>query len=135
MKWKKLFCFLLATVMLLICFPLSIIINAQEINPSLPAEDLNIAPAISGDTTMVLSEGYEARSTAAYEVTGNPEPTVQQDENYEGKIVWNEVSKTLDLAEGLPAGNYSVVLTASNGLETEASLTFILTIEAAPPNP
>lgn len=135
MKWKKLFCFLLATVMLLICFPLSIIINAQEINPSLPAEDLNIAPAISGDTTMVLSEGYEARSTAAYEVTGNPEPTVQQDENYEGKIVWNEVSKTLDLAEGLPAGNYFVVLTASNGLETEASLTFILTIEAAPPIP
>lgn len=86
------------------------------------------SPTISGSTEMILTSGYSATSTTAYTVTGNPTPTVTQDKTYDGKIVWNNTTKKLDIAAGLPIGHYPVVLTAANGISPNATLTYTLTV-------
>jgi uncharacterized repeat protein (TIGR02543 family) len=42
--------------------------------------------------------------------------------------LWNNSTRRLDIAAGLPQGTYPVVLTASNGSGTSATLTFTLTV-------
>jgi len=86
------------------------------------------APAVTGPTTMTLTAGYAAVSTDAYTITGNPAPTVTKTSG-DIKITWNNTTKKLDVAAGLPAGTYPVVLTVSNSAGT-ATLTFTLTVTA-----
>jgi len=90
----------------------------------------NIAPTLTGSMSMNLTPGYSAVSTAAYTLTGTPEPSVTQDTTYGGRIVWNNATKKLDIAAGLAVGSYPVVLTASNGISPAATLTFTLTVGA-----
>jgi len=87
------------------------------------------APTISGPTTMTLAAGYPATSTGAYTLTGTPAPTVTKTSG-NASIVWNDSTKKLDIAAGLAAGTYPVVLTATSGT-SNATLTFTLTVTAA----
>ncbi len=90
-------------------------------------------PGIEGPTAMMLTEGYtDPVSTEAYQLTGTPLPDVAIDDNLGGRIVWNDTDQTMTVAHGLNQGNYTVTLTASNGLSTDATLTFHLTVQGPP---
>jgi hypothetical protein len=96
---------------------------------TLTVNEAPVAPGITGPTTMNLTEGYSATSTGAYTVTGTAPVTVTKTSG-DAKITWNSGTKQLDIAAGLAAGSYPVVLTASNGTLPDATLTFTLTINA-----
>lgn len=89
-------------------------------------------PTLSGPTEMTLAPGYAATSTAAFSVTGNPLPMVTADTDHGGLITLNLATGTLDIAAGLGVGTYPVTLTASNGVGTDATHTFTLTVKSSP---
>ncbi|HHU07574.1 MAG TPA: hypothetical protein GXZ59_04435, partial [Clostridiaceae bacterium] len=66
---------------------------------------VNAAPTINGDEALTLTGGYDATATSAYAVLGYPAPSVRQDKDYDGKILWNDETKQLDIAEGLHPGS------------------------------
>ncbi|AIZ57296.1 hypothetical protein Mpt1_c14400 [Candidatus Methanoplasma termitum] len=83
-------------------------------------------PGIDGPTTMTLTEGYAAASSGVFTLTGTPTPTVTT--TGDEKITWNADTKKLNIAAGLAAGSYEVVLKASNGATPDATVTFTLTV-------
>jgi len=87
-------------------------------------------PGISGPAALTLTEGYEATSTDAFSVTGNPEPTMSKASG-NAAITFNGDTMKLDIAAGLAPGTYPVTLKASNGREPDATITFTLTVKAA----
>ena len=91
--------------------------------------DIVNTPEITGQTTLNLIEGYTAQSTEVYTITGYPAPTVTK-QSGNNAITWNNSTKKLDIATGLAVGNYPVVLSASNSIGSNASITFTLTITA-----
>ena len=88
------------------------------------------APTISGETDMTLTQGYAATSTGAYTITGNPAPTVTKTSG-NAAITWDDTAKKLNIAAGLIVGTYPVELTASNGVQPDANLTFTLTVTSS----
>jgi len=103
--------------------------HSGSITFTLTVTDAATAPTITGPTTMTLAAGYAATSTGAYTVGGAPAPTVTKTSG-NAAITWNDATKKLDIAAGLAAGSYPVVLTASNGTYS-ATLTFTLTVSMA----
>ena len=91
--------------------------------------EAGIPLTIIGPTAMTLTEGYAAISTGVYTITGTPMPTVTK-ESGDLRIEWNNATKKLDIAVGLNAGIYLVVLAASNTIGN-ATYTFTLTVEEA----
>ena len=89
--------------------------------------DAAVKPTITGAATMTLPTGYTASSTDVYTVGGSPDPTVSKTSG-DAKITWNSSTKKLDIAAGLTAGTYSVVLKAANGVNPDATFTFTLTV-------
>ncbi|GHU98357.1 hypothetical protein FACS1894211_01970 [Clostridia bacterium] len=90
-----------------------------------------IKPGLEGQTTLALVEGYTAVSTEAYVVTGDDVGVEKTSGN--ALITWNDTAKTLDIAAGLLAGSYPIVLTATNGNALEdVTLTFTVTVTEAP---
>lgn len=88
------------------------------------------APGISdGQASMTLTVGYGATSTAAFSVSGIPVPEISVSGGEE-RVTWDPITKKLDIAPGLAAGTYPIVLTATNGVATAATFTFTLTVEA-----
>ena len=77
---------------------------------------------------MTLTVGYATTHTEAFTITGTPAPTVTLNNNHGGRITWNAVQNRLDIAAGLSAGNYTVTLTATNGIMPTATHTFTLTV-------
>ena len=90
---------------------------------------VGIAPTIEGSATMSLTFGYAATSTAAFEIGGLPEPKVTI-ESSTTSITWNEVTQKLNIAAGLSANTYTVVLKATNDIEPDATFTFKLTVQS-----
>jgi len=88
------------------------------------------APTLTGPTTLSLMEGYVAASTGAFTVAGTPAPTVTKVSG-DAKITWSAATQKLDIAAGLAAGTYPVELKASNGVGTDATITFTLTVTAS----
>ena len=86
-----------------------------------------VAPTITGPTSMTLTEGYAATATGAYTTAGTPAPTVTKTSG-NAAITWNVATQQLDIATGLAVGTYPVVLTASNGMSPDATITFTLTV-------
>jgi Synergist-CTERM protein sorting domain-containing protein len=80
-----------------------------------------------GQTSMLLTVGYAPTSTSQYFVTGNPMPVIYVNSD-SPTISWNEEAQRLEIAAGLWAGSYGVVLTASNGVDPPARLFFTLTV-------
>ncbi|GLC89276.1 S-layer homology domain-containing protein [Lysinibacillus piscis] len=87
------------------------------------------APSIIGQTTLILTEGYDAISTLAYIIMGTAPVTVSKTSG-DDKITWNNATRKLDIAAGLTEGSYPVSLTASNGIFTDATLHFTLVVNA-----
>jgi hypothetical protein len=86
-----------------------------------------VAPTLTGPTSMTLTAGYAATSTDVYTATGSPMPTIAKTSG-DAAITWNSGAQRLDIAAGLTAGTYPVVLTASNGITPDATITFTLTV-------
>ena len=89
-----------------------------------------VAPTITGLSAMSLTVGYAATSTTAYTIGGTA-PVVVAKTSGDAAITWNSATQKLDIAAGLAAGNYPVVLTASNGILPDATLTFTLTVNSS----
>ncbi|MCL2881813.1 MAG: hypothetical protein FWF45_02825 [Coriobacteriia bacterium] len=90
-----------------------------------------IAPAITGPQALTVTVGYKALSVGPFTVTGAPVPTVTKVSG-NTKITWNAATGMLDIAAGLAPGTYPVTLKASNGISPDATITFVLTVKAAP---
>jgi len=86
-----------------------------------------VAPTIAGAEELLLLAGYAATSTTAYTITGTGNVVVSKVSGDE-KITWNNEGKKLNIAAGLGAGTYPVVLKASNGVDPDAEITFTLTV-------
>jgi hypothetical protein len=93
--------------------------------------DLSSVFGFSGPESMTLAAGYAATSTGAFTVLGETEVEIEC-EDCDGKIAWNAGTKKLDIAAGLPAGTYTVALTATNAKGTKEH-EFTLTVEANTP--
>ena len=76
---------------------------------------------------MTLQAGYAATSTEEYSITGT-EPVTVTKTSGNPSITWNAAKKKLDIAAGLAAGIYTCVLTATNGITPDATLTFTLIV-------
>ena len=93
--------------------------------------DISSVFGIFGSKSMTLAAGYAATSTGAFTVLGETEVEIEC-EDCDGKITWNTETKWLDIAAGLPAGTYTVALTATNAKGTKEH-EFTLTVEANTP--
>ncbi|MCL1875640.1 MAG: hypothetical protein FWF87_05220 [Synergistaceae bacterium] len=89
-------------------------------------------PGITGPTDVTLKVGYAATSYGPYAITGVPAPTVVKTSGNDA-ITWNNSTKKLDVAAGLPADTYIALLTASNDVGS-TPLTFTLTVNNVPGN-
>jgi Synergist-CTERM protein sorting domain-containing protein len=76
---------------------------------------------------MTLTVGYTATSSDEFTITGTEPVNVTKTSGI-ANITWNNSTKRIDIAAGLPAGTYPVVLTASNGIAPNATHTFTLTV-------
>jgi hypothetical protein len=88
-----------------------------------------VAPRIDGPASLRLTVGYTATSVGPYTVAGSPVPKVTKPTG-DDRIVWNNVTRRLDIAPGLPAGIYEVKLRAENSV---SSHTFVFTLTVANP--
>jgi hypothetical protein len=108
---------------------------AVELTFVLTVKDEPVKAGITGPKEMALATGYAATSTEAYTVVGDGTVTVTKTSG-DAKITWNASTKKLDIAAGLGAGSYSVILKASNGASPDVELTFVLTVkDGAAPTP
>jgi len=80
---------------------------------------------IVGPSEMTLPEGYEATATESYKVIGSR--TISAASNTP-EITWDDGGMRLEIAEGLPVGNYTATLKASDGEGHNATSTFTLTV-------
>ena len=84
-------------------------------------------PRITGPASMKLFSGYEATSTGVYTINGTAPVKVEKIAGDE-LITWNNSTRTLDIAEGLPVGDYEVKIRATNEVSS-FTFTFTLTVE------
>jgi len=91
-----------------------------------------VPPAIQGDTELTEREGYEAFSTNAYSVTGTSQPITVEKISGDAKITWNSTTNKLDIAAGLAAETYEVVLKATDAENITSTFTFTLTVLPVP---
>lgn len=91
-----------------------------------------VAPSITGgESSKILAEGYSAYTTTAFAIDGSGTVVVSLAEtsgNPDGKITWDDATRTIRIAEGLAAGDYTVTLTADNGVTPNATFVFTLTV-------
>ena len=89
-----------------------------------------LTPYINGPESMELTVGYKATQSGFIGARGDPMPTVTISSDND-RITWNPHSEALDIAAGLKAGVYTIVITASNGNPPDATHTFTLTVLAS----
>jgi hypothetical protein len=91
-----------------------------------------IPPQITaGPTSMTLTEGYAATSSNAFTIVHSVSGPTVVTTSGNAAITWNNTTLRLDIAAGLPAGTYPVVITAANGVAPNATWTFTLTVNNA----
>ena len=86
------------------------------------------SPRITGSADMTVTVGYSSTSTAPFTITGTSPVTVQKISG-DDHIMWNNTTRTLDIAAGLPVGEYKVVLKATN-IAATFQFVFTLTVKA-----
>ena len=92
------------------------------------APPVSTPPVIIGPETMTLTTGYTATSSDIFTITGTAPVTVTKTSGND-RITWNNATKRLDIAAGLPAGAYPVALRATNSATSYHTFTFTLTVE------
>ena len=85
------------------------------------------APRITGPTSFTLPVGYPAASLGVFTIEGTAPVTVTKTSG-DARITWNNTTRRLTVAAGLPPGVYPVTLTAVNGILPDATHTFTLTV-------
>jgi len=88
-----------------------------------------LIPYINGPESMELTAGYKATQSGFIGARGDPMPTVTISTDND-RITWDQFNEALDIAAGLKAGVYTIVITASNGNPPDATHTFTLTVLA-----
>ena len=89
---------------------------------------LIVPPYIEGTQWMTLDRGYATTSTEPYTIAGNSPVTITKFSG-DDHITWNDTTKTLVIAAGLPVGVYEVELRATNRISTSwHTLIFELTV-------
>lgn len=76
--------------------------------------DIPSPPTIIGPKSLRLPVGYTVTSTEAFTLTGSPVPKMVLENDAGGKIIWKSDAANLTIEPGLPAGNYTVILKATN---------------------
>jgi hypothetical protein len=76
---------------------------------------------------MTLTTGYASTSTDAFTLSGTTPITVTKISGND-LITWNNTTKRLDIAAGLPVGVYEVKLRASNSSSSYHTFIFTLTV-------
>jgi len=117
-------------------------VDGGKINPNLTTFDLTgshtvsaqflvspIPPYVVGTKYMTLPVGYKATSTEVYDVVGTSIVSVAKVSG-DAKITWNNTTKKIEIATGLPAGEYEAVFRASS-TSTEQLYTFIFKLTVA----
>ena len=89
-----------------------------------------VPPTITGQGSLTRTVGYPAFSTDAFTIEGTQPITVTPSNTHGDRITWNAITNRLDIAAGLPAGVYAVVLTATNAAGSDTH-TFTLTVNPA----
>ena len=89
-----------------------------------------LIPYINGPESMELTVGYKATQSGFIGARGDPMPTVTISSGND-RITWDQYNEALDIAAGLKAGVYTIVITASNGNPPDATHTFTLTVLAS----
>ena len=88
-------------------------------------------PTITGPTTMSLNPGYTVTTSGVFTISGAPTPTVTKTSG-DSRITWNNANSRLNIAAGITAGTYPVVLRATNS-SGFVEFTFTLTVGTAIP--
>ncbi|MDR0796036.1 MAG: hypothetical protein LBE79_08315, partial [Tannerella sp.] len=101
--------------------PLTITVTAAPV----PDPDRTGA-RIYGPDEATLPKGYKDTSVGPYTTAGTP-PVKVWIESGDSRITWNDKTKMLDIAEGLPVGVYKVIIRADNAIWWER-MTFTLTV-------
>ena len=92
------------------------------------------APVITSDDVATFTVG--SAGAIAVNATGFPNPTYSESGSLPSGVIFDTTTGTL---RGTPSsgtdGTYSITLTASNGIGTNANQSFTLTVDAAPSSP
>ena len=84
-------------------------------------------PKIEGSARLEAVEGYDAISSESFTLKGSGVTVETAENDATGKIVWNDETKSLDVAAGLDCGVYLVVLKISDGMRVnEFEFTFVV---------
>jgi hypothetical protein len=98
-------------------------------------EQTTDAPMINGQAagtdTISLTEGYTVQ-TRAYAITGDPTPVISVT-GITGATITS--AGVLTIPGGLAAGNYTVVITAGNGVSSDATMTVTVAVHTRDPVP
>ena len=85
------------------------------------------ASTINGTTSMMLTASYAALSTSRYTISGTTPVTITKVSGKD-RITWNNTTRCIDIAAGLPVGEYEVKLLAINAASSYYTFTFLLTV-------
>lgn len=90
---------------------------------------LTVLPKLSftGPSGIRLAEGYEDTESDSFTLSGISPVTVSVTSGPSG-VTWNSTNKTLEIAAGLAAGEYPVVLTVADGGGAQLTYNFTLAI-------
>jgi len=88
----------------------------------------SMAPVISGPASFSIGRGYSAISTTPFSISGTPVITVTKLSG-DSHITWNNTTKSLDIAAGLPLGSYPVQLQAKNSYGTHTFNFTLMVVE------
>ena len=117
-------------VLACICFMFLIATGAWKLYAAASANK-NI-PQISGQTEMLLDEGYLDTQTSAYVIKGKDVKVSIAKDTTNGKAEWDNKTKKLLIKSGLTS-NAAVTLKASNGTETyDTMLTLYISVGKNP---
>lgn len=124
-----------------VCLPLTRA-SAQTIIAA-PVSSASVSPAEGNDAppapprlqaeeaSMTIPVGYAAFSTNVFLAVGSPAPTLSAVTD-NPKLTWNAENNCIDVAAGLPVGEYYAVITAANGISPDAVCRFTLIVSQAP---
>ena len=110
------------------CYVKNSVGNLQSAEVTLTVSEAAEAQSpITGPESLILEEGYATTSTEVYSVAGGPGVTVTK-KSGDARITWNDMTRKLNIAEGLIPGIYIVTLAVSNVAGPELVFSFVLTV-------
>lgn len=91
-------------------------------------EMAKLAPMITGDSYIELTEGYEATQSGEYNISGSDPITITPYSDHE-QVTWNDSEQRWEIAQGLLSGSYTVRLEASNGTIPNSIFEYVINVK------